>query len=174
MNCLLSVILIAPLLLEYGVRPATAQNGESQGVLSGPVEGMGANRKIMPLPKLQIDPQNARPNATPAERPLRPFSGWVGARGCGFPFDGTFLGRIQDGRISGMAAEGVNFDWPIAEDGTFGGRLPLKPHDSGDQMFQWIAGRIEGDRLIIDVEYGAPDRPESFCRGSGIDLKIGG
>ena len=64
--------------------------------------------------------------------------------------------------------------YPIAEDGTFGGRLPLKPHDSGDQMFQWIAGRIEGDRLIIDVEYGAPDRPESFCRGSGIDLKIGG
>ena len=144
--------LVASLLLVGSVIPAVSQDKEPQGVLSGPVEGMGENRKIMPLPKVQVDPANAGPNATPAERPLRPFSGWVGPRGCRFPFEGTFLGRVQEGRISGMAAEGANFDWPIAEDGTFGGQLPLKQHESGDQIFQWIAGRIEGDRLSIDVE----------------------
>lgn len=143
-------------------------------MLSGPVEDMGANRKIMPLPTMQIDAATASPDATPAERPLRPFSGWVGPRGCHFPFDGSFLGRIQDGRISGMAGEGANFDWPIAEDGSFGGQLPLKRHESGDQIFQWIAGRIDGDHLSIDVEYGAPDRPDTFCRDSGISLRIGG
>lgn len=166
--------LVASLLFVGSVIPAVAQEKEPQGVLSGPVEGMGENRKITPLPKVQVDPANASPDATPAERPSRPFSGWVGPRGCRFPFEGTFLGRVQDGRISGMAAEGANFDWPIAEDGTFGGQLPLKQHESGDQIFQWIAGRIEGDRLSIDVEYGAPDRPDTFCRSSGITLKIGG
>jgi hypothetical protein len=161
--------------LLVGFIPAIAQDEEPQGVLSGPVEGMGENRKIMPLPKMQIDPKTASPDATPAERPLRPFSGWVGPRGCRFPFDGSFLGRVQDGRISGMAGEGANFDWPIAADGTFGGRLPLKQHeDTGAQIFQWIAGRIEGSELSIDVEYGVPDRPDTFCRGSGITLKIGG
>jgi len=147
---------------------------EPQGVLSGPVEGMGENRKIMPLPKMQIDPATASPDATPAERPLRPFSGWVGPRGCTFPFDGSFLGRLQDGHISGMAGEGANFDWPIAADGTFGGRLPLKQHESGAQIFQWITGRVDGDELSIDVEYGAPDLPDTFCRDSGITLKVGG
>ena len=164
----------ASILLAGTVFATAADEKEPQGVLSGPVEGMGKNRKIMPLPKLQVDSKNASPDATPAERPLRPFSGWVGPRGCRFPFDGSFLGRVQDGRISGMAAEGANFDWPIAEDGTFGGQLPLKQHESGDQMFQWITGRLEDDRLSIDVEYGAPDRPETFCRGTGITLKIGG
>ena len=166
--------LVASLLLVGSVIPAVSQDKEPQGVLSGPVEGMGENRKIMPLPKVQVDPANASPDATPAERPLRPFSGWVGPRGCRFPFEGTFLGRVQDGRISGMAAEGANFDWPIAEDGTFGGQLPLKQHESGDQIFQWIAGRVEGDLLSIDVEYGAPDRPDTFCSRRGITLKIGG
>ena len=165
-------------LVAGGGLPANAEKTdppkEPQGVLSGPVEGMGKNRKIMPLPKMQIDPATASPDATPAERPLRPFSGWVGPRGCTFPFDGSFLGRLQDGRISGMAAEGTNFDWPIGSDGTFGGRLPLKQHESGAQIFQWIAGRIEGDRLEIDVEYGVPDRPDTFCRGRGITLRIGG
>ena len=158
-----------------GGLPALAQKEEPQGVLSGPVEGMGEHRKIMPLPKMQIDPATASPDATPAERPLRPFSGWVGPRGCTFPFDGSFLGRVQDGRISGMAGEGANFDWPIAADGTFGGQLPLKRHEeTGAQIYQWIAGRIEGSELSIDVEYGVPDQPDTFCRGSGITLKIGG
>ncbi len=39
------------------------------GVLSGPVEGMGENRQIMPLPKMQIDPATASPDATLADRP---------------------------------------------------------------------------------------------------------
>jgi hypothetical protein len=166
--------LVASLLLVGSAIPVSAEQKPPQGVLSGPVEGMGENRKIMPLPKMQIDPSSASPDATPAERPSRPFSGWVGPRGCDFPFDGSFLGRVQDGRISGMAAEGANFDWPVAEDGTFGGQLPLKQHESGDQIFQWIAGRVEADHLSIDVEYGAPDRPDTFCRSSGISLKIGG
>lgn len=166
------------LLFAGGALPAIAQDKqakpEPQGVLSGPVEGMGKNRQIMPLPKMQIDPATASPDATPAERPLRPFSGWVGPRGCKFPFDGNFLGRVQDGRISGMAGEGANFDWPLADDGTFGGRLPLKRHESGAQIFQWIAGRIEGSEISIDVEYGVPDQPDTFCRGEGITLKVGG
>ena len=74
-----------------------------------------------------------------------------------------------------MAGEGANFDWPIAADGTFGGRLPLKRHEeTGAQIFQWIAGRIEGSQLSIDVEYGVPDQPDTFCRGRGITLEIGG
>jgi hypothetical protein len=171
--------LLAFALVLGGVLPAAGEKieppTEHQGVLSGPVEGMGKNRKIMPLPKMQIDPATASPDATPAERPMRPFSGWVGPRGCTYPFDGNFLGRLQDGRISGMAGEGVNFDWPVGEDGTFSGRLPLKQHEkSGAQIFQWITGRVEGDQLSIDVEYGAPDRPDTFCRGEGITLKVGG
>lgn len=170
--------LLAAVLVLGNALPAAGEKieppQEPQGVLSGPVEGMGENRKIMPLPKMQIDPATASPDATPAERPMRPFSGWVGPRGCSFPFDGSFLGRLQDGHISGMAGEGANFDWPIADDGTFGGRLPLKQHETGAQIFQWITGRIEGDELSIDVEYGAPDLPDSFCRDSGITLKVGG
>ena len=171
----LLAVALATLLVFGGALPTIAQDGEPQGVLSGPVEGMGKNRKIMPLPKVQVDPATASPDATPAERPLRPFSGWVGPRGCRFPFDGSFLGRVQDGRISGMAGEGANFDWPIAADGTFGGRLPLKRHEeTGAQIFQWIAGRIDGSQLLIDVEYGVPDQPDTFCRGRGITLEIGG
>lgn len=170
--------LLALALVLGGALPAAGEKNappvEPQGVLSGPVEGMGENRKIMPLPKMQIDPATASPDATPAERPLRPFSGWAGPRGCTFPFDGSFLGRLQDGRISGMAGEGANFDWPIGADGTFGGRLPLKQHESGAQIFQWIAGRVDGDELSIDVEYSVPDRPDTFCRGAGIILKVGG
>jgi len=155
-------------------RAAPAPSEDLQGVLSGPVEGMGKNRQIMPLPKMQIDPATASPDATPAERPLRPFSGWVGPRGCAFPFDGNFLGRVQDGRISGMAGEGANFDWPVAADRSFGGRLPLKQDETGAQIYQWISGRIAGSEMSIDVEYGIPDRPDTFCRGEGIKLKVGG
>ena len=170
-------LLVSVLVLGGGLSAIAAEKEppqEPQGVLSGPVEGMDENRKIMPLPKMQIDPATASPDATPAERPLRPFSGWVGPRGCSFPFDGSFLGRLQDGHISGMAGEGANFDWIIAEDGTFGGRLPLKQHESGAQIFQWIAGRVVGSELSIDVEYGVPDRPDTFCSGEGITLKVGG
>jgi hypothetical protein len=170
--------LLVSVLVIGSTLPATAQDKqtkqEPQGVLSGPVEGMGKNRQIMPLPKMQIDPATASPDATPAERPSRPFSGWVGPRGCTFPFYGSFLGRLQDGRISGMAAEGANFDWPVADDGTFGGRLPLRRHESGTQIFQWIAGRVVGSELSIDVEYGVPDQPGTFCHGEGITLKVGG
>ncbi|MEP4379928.1 MAG: hypothetical protein ABJ215_12340 [Alphaproteobacteria bacterium] len=153
---------------------ARADEKQPQAILSGPVEGMSEQRKIMPLPTRQIDPASAGKDSTPAERPLRPFSGWVGARGCTFPFDGLFLGRLQDGRISGMAGEGVNFDWSIADDGSFGGRLPLRKLDSGAQAYQWLSGRIEDDRLVIDVEYGVPGRPETFCEASGITLPVGG
>ena len=97
-------ILAFLLLVVGGILPAIAQDAkpqqEPQGVLSGPVEGMGKNRKIMPLPKLQIDPARASPDATPAERPLRPFSGWVGPRGCRFPFDGALEERARRNRSS--------------------------------------------------------------------------
>ena len=152
---------------------AHAQDSDAAQSLIGPVEGMGEQRKIMPLPKMQIDPKTASPDATPAERPLRPFSGWVGPRGCGFVYDGLFLGRLQDGRISGMAGEGVNFDWPISDDGRFGGRLPLKKLETGAQVFQWIDGRVDGDRLVIDVEYGVIGEPDTFCHGSDIVLPVG-
>lgn len=150
-----------------------AEGPQPQGVLSGPVEGMGENRKMMPLPNAQVDPAHARRNATPAERPLRPFSGWLGARGCKFTYDARFLGRVQDGRISGMAGEGVNFDWPIKDDGSFGGRLPLKKLETGDQAYQWITGVIVGDRLIVDVAYGVDDKPDTYCRRTGIALDLG-
>lgn len=144
-------------------------------MLQGPVVPMGERRQQMPLPKAQIDPNNIRPGATPAERPMRPFSGWIGARGCRFPFAATFLGRVQEGRVSGMAAEGANFDWQLNEDGSFGGRLPLKRHDeSGDQIYQWITGRLDGNQLLLFVEYGVPGRPATYCRSADITLKLGG
>jgi hypothetical protein len=56
-----------------GALPAAGEKNEPpaepQVVLSSPVEGMGKNRQIMPLPKMQIDPATASPDATPAERP---------------------------------------------------------------------------------------------------------
>lgn len=170
-SLLLRAVLLAALAAPAG-GAALAQDSSSQSLI-GPVEGMGEQRKIMPLPKMQVDPSTASPDATPAERPLRPFSGWVGPRGCGFVYDGLFLGRLQDGRISGMAGEGVNFDWPIAHDGRFGGRLPLKKLDTGAQVFQWIEGRVDGDRLVIDVEYGVIGEPDTFCSGSDIVLPVG-
>ena len=131
--------LVTSLLFVGSVIPAVAQEKEPQGVLSGPVEGMGENRKIMPLPKVQIDPANASPDATPAERPSRPFSGWVGPRGCRFPFEGTFLGRVQDGRISGMAAERAKFPWACPGDGTFCGPPPPHPTQICRSIFPTIA-----------------------------------
>ncbi|MBO6782134.1 MAG: hypothetical protein JJ899_02510 [Alphaproteobacteria bacterium] len=168
-----SITLLAGLYLFWTSAPLTADDAQPGGVLSGPVEGMSERRKQLPLPSAQIDPATASPEATPAERPMRPFSGWVDARGCDFQFDGLFLGRLQDGRISGMAGEGVNFDWEVAADGRFGGRLPLKRLASGEQAFQWLSGRVEADRLVLDVEYGVPDRPDLTCSRNGIELVLG-
>jgi hypothetical protein len=112
--------------------------------------------------------------ATPAEGPLRPFAGWLAVTGCKFRVDGSFIGRVQDGNISGRAAEGTDFNWPIAPDGSFEGAVKLGATDSGEPVFQRVRGRVERDRLVVDVEFGVPGKPETVCRGVGQTLKLGG
>ena len=154
--------------------PAQAQT-ESSPLLSGPVENMSELRKRLPLPSAQIDSVTASPNATPAERPMRPFSGWVGPGGCKFVYDGQMWGRVQDGRISGMAVEGHNFDWVLGAGDTFAGELRLKNHpESGAMIMQTISGRIDGNRLIMDIAFGVPGDPETNCQAENVTLALGG
>lgn len=153
---------------------ATAQTNSSP-LLSGPVENMSARRKVQPLPDAQISPETALPSATPAERPMRPFSGWIGPGGCKFVYDGQMWGRVQDGRISGMAAEGHNFDWVLDEGRTFAGKLQLKAHpETGAMIMQTIRGRIDGDRLVMDIAFGVPGDPETHCQAEDVTLVLGG
>lgn len=154
--------------------PVSAQVTSSP-LLSGPVENMSERRRIQPLPDAQIDPATASPDATPAERPMRPFSGWVGPGGCKFVYDGQMWGRVQDGRISGMAAEGHNFDWVLGDGDTFAGELNLMAHpESGAMIMQTISGRIDGNRLVMDIAFGVPGDPETDCQAEDVTLALGG
>lgn len=103
-------VFLASIFLLAGAGTDVRAKTDSSPLLSGPVENMSARRKIQPLPDAQINPETASPDATPAERPMHPFSCWVGPGGCKFLYDGQMWSRVQDGRISGMAAEGHNFD----------------------------------------------------------------
>ena len=154
--------------------PAHAQTSSSP-LLSGSVENMSERRKIQPLPDAQISPETAAPDATPAERPMRPFSGWVGPGGCKFVYDGQMWGRVQDGRISGMAAEGHNFDWVLGTGDTFAGKLRLMAHpETGAMIMQTIRGRIDGDRLVMDIAFGVPGDPDTRCQAENVTLSLGG
>ncbi len=127
-----------------------------------------------PVPRNDAQLDGMRPGATPAERPLRPFAGWLTVTGCRFRVDGSFIGRVQDGWISGMAAGGANFSWPIGADGSFEGKIALGGNTDGDRVHQSVKGHVERDRLIMDVEFGVPGKPDSYCRGVGQELKLGG
>ena len=122
----------------------------------------------------QIDRSKSNANATPAERPQRTFSGKIEQNTCPFSFNAYFLGRIQDGHISGMAREGTNFDWVIATDGTFQGRLLLKKDKSGKQIYQSINGRLTDKNVSINVQYGTSNKPDLYCISSGNNLFVGG
>lgn len=168
-------VFLASIFLLAGAGTDVRAQTDSSPLLSGPVENMSARRKIQPLPDAQINPETASPDATPAERPMRPFSGWVGPGGCKFVYDGQMWGRVQDGRISGMAAEGHNFDWVLAPDGSFSGQLRLKAHpDTGAMIVQFIEGRVEDDRLVMDIRFGVPGDPETNCQAEGVTLALGG
>lgn len=127
-----------------------------------------------PTPRNDAQLDGSRPGATPAERPLKPFAGWLAVTGCKFRIDGSFIGRVQDGTISGMAAEGSNFNWPIAPDGSFAGEILLSATAEGDRVLQRIAGRVESGQLVVDVAFDLPGRPGSGCRADGLMLKLGG
>lgn len=120
----------------------------------------------------QLD--GSRPGATPAERPLRPFAGWLAARGCTLDIDMSFIGRVQEGTVSGMAADGTNFSFAIDGDGVFGGEITIGRDADGAAIFERVSGRVETDRLVIDVEYGVAGKPAKLCRGDDITLKLGG
>ena len=126
------------------------------------------------LINFQIDRAYPAINATPAERPQKTFSGRVNPRNCPFDFNEYFLGRVQDGNISGMAGEGVNYDWPIHTNGTFGGKLPLKKHQNGKFIFQLITGRVDGDNLLMDIKYILPNNTQTLCKQNGIKFFLGG
>lgn len=127
-----------------------------------------------PTPRNDAQLDGARPGATPAERPLRPFAGWLSVTGCQFRVDGSFIGRVQEGTISGMAAEGSNFSWSIGDDGRFSGQIRLSANADGDRIHQWVEGRVEADHLVVDVVFGVPGQPLSECQGKGLTLKLGG
>jgi len=141
-------------------------------VAAGPVVAVDAAEPPVPRNDAQLD--GARPGTTPAERPLRPFADWLVVKGCKFPVDGSFIGRVQDGNISGMAAEGSNFSWPIAADGSFEGSIMLNANKDGDRIRQKVRGRIEHGRLVVDVEFDILGKPASVCRGVRQTLKLGG
>ena len=126
------------------------------------------------LTTFQIDRENPAINATPAERPQKTFSGRVNPQNCPFVFNEYFLGRVQDGHINGMAGEGVDYDWPININGTFGGKLPLKKDQNGKFIFQWITGRIDGNILLMDIKYILPNKGGTLCEQNGIKFFLGG
>lgn len=168
------VVLAGVFLIGAPGHGVSAQTGSSP-LLSGPVENMSERRRIQPLPDAQISPETASPDATPAERPMRPFSGWVGPGGCKFVYDGQMWGRVQDGRISGMAAEGHNFDWVLDPDDSFSGQLRLKAHpDTGAMIMQFIEGRVDGDRVVMDIRFGVPGDADTNCQAEGVTLALGG
>ncbi|MEK9660288.1 MAG: hypothetical protein VW644_00870 [Alphaproteobacteria bacterium] len=127
-----------------------------------------------PTPRNDAQLDGTRPGATPAERPLRPFAGWLAVTGCKFRVDGSFIGRVQEGSISGMAAEGTNFNWPIATDGSFSGEIVLSANAAGDRVTQRVAGRVEGGTLIVDVVFDVPGKPQHACSAVDQTLKLGG
>ena len=126
--------------------------------------------------QIQMQVDRSKPNAspTPAERPQLTFSGKIKQNTCPFSFNAYFLGRIQDGHISGMAGEGTNYDWAIANDGTFQGRLPLKKDASGEQIYQTINGRITNKNISINIQYGTSNRPDLYCISNGNNIFVGG
>ena len=122
----------------------------------------------------QVDRSKPNANATPAERPQLTFSGKIKQNTCPFSFNAYFLGRIQDGHISGMAGEGTNFDWAIATDGTFQGKLLLKKDRSGNQIYQSINGRLTDKNVSINIQYGTSNKPDLYCISSENNLFVGG
>jgi hypothetical protein len=124
--------------------------------------------------QMQIDRSNPSTNATPAERPQLTFSGKIKQNTCPFSFNAYFLGRIQDGQISGMAGEGTNFDWTVGTDGVFKGILPLKIDESGNQIYQSINGQLSNRNVSINIEYGTSSKPALYCISSGNNLFVGG
>ena len=130
----------------------------------------GDNMKM----QLQIDRLNPSNNATPAERPQQTFSGKVEQNTCPFRFNAYFLGRIQDGRISGMAGEGANFNWAISDDGRFKGVLPLKKSATGIQIYQSINGKLTDKKVSINIQYGTSSRPNLYCMSKINNLFVGG
>jgi hypothetical protein len=143
-------------------------------IAAGAHVAIAAEPFVPPVPRNDAQLDGTRPGAAPAERPLRPFAGWLAVTGCRYTVDGSFIGRVQDDRISGMAAEGSNFNWPIATDGGFGGQIRLNARTDDGRVHQWVRGRIAGDRLVVDVEFGVPGKPDSFCRASDQTLMLGG
>lgn len=141
-------------------------------ILIGMAGGVAAAEPPTPRNDAQLDA--SRPGATPAERPLRPFAGWLAVTGCKFRVDGSFIGRVQDGTISGMAAEGTNFNWPIAPDGSFSGEIALSANADGNRVLQRVDGRVDGELLVVDVAFDVPARPQDSCRAAGQTLKLGG
>lgn len=95
------------------------------------------------------------------------FSGELTPEGCedsGRPL--IFSGQIAGGRVSGRAMRGQTFDWGLTSDGRFGGELFLRKHRRGDKM-QSYQGRISGDRVIVDAEFGVPGHAQTFCTAHG-------
>ena len=96
----------------------------------------------------------------------RKFRGEITPSGCADRNVTPFKGIIANGRVKGVAARKREFDWPVSADGTFGGELSLRSHRLGENM-QIYKARIEGDRLIVDVNFGVPGIPETQCTGHG-------
>jgi len=74
-----------------------------------------------------------------------------------------------------MAAEGHNFDWDLGADDSFAGELRLKAHpDTGAMIMQFIKGRVDHNRIIMDIRFGVPGDPETNCQANDVTLALGG
>ena len=92
----------------------------------------------------------------------------------GIPISLSIL-YVEVARRSGMAAEGHNFDWVLAPDESFSGQLRLKAHpDTGAMIMQFIEGRVDGDRLVMDIRFGVPGDAETNCQAEDVTLALGG
>gem|GEM_PF-2617559 len=121
-----------------------------------------------------VSPPAAADEVTGAFNPeTGEFGGVVRQVGCRTNDALQISGQVKDGRVTG--ADNVSaFDMPIESDGSFGPQKDfLRKHSSGDDKFRWISGRLDGERLIIDVEYGSPGHGASFCGSKGNIFEAG-
>ncbi|GAB4184386.1 MAG: hypothetical protein OHK0024_24560 [Thalassobaculales bacterium] len=91
------------------------------------------------------------------------FSGTLSYVGnCDAEAPPPFSGTVANGRISGRAARGRPFDWPVAADGSFGGEMELRQHARGMKI-QRYRGRVVDGHVEVEVYFGVPGQPRTEC-----------
>lgn len=79
--------------------------------------------------------------------------------------DPPFAGTVTRERISGRAARGKTFDWPLKPDGSFAGAMELRPHQLGTKM-QIYEGKVENGRVTVKAVFIVPGHPRTSCEAA--------